>query len=148
MWSCVLGGYTVEGFTLRLYIEKLYIVKLYIVKLYIEKLYIEKLYIVKLYIVKLRSLKLKSLKIEIFCFGKIYIVKELSLCHKFSFVKPISLQPYDVNLWYFKLTLFDLIAFIVWNIKGLQDWVATTLKLENQSLWQKLNSFVKWKFVR
>ena len=38
------------------------------------------------------------------------------------FVKPISLQPYDVNLWYFKLTLFDQIAFIVWNIKGLRHW--------------------------
>ena len=38
------------------------------------------------------------------------------------FVKPISLQPYDVNLWYFKLTLFDLIAFIVWNSKGLQQY--------------------------
>ena len=52
------------------------------------------------------------------------------------FVKPISLQPDDVNLWYFKLTIFDLIAFIAWNIKGLRHWVATILKLENQSLWQ------------
>ena len=58
------------------------------------------------------------------------------------FVKSTSLQPYDVNLWYFKLTLFDLIAVIVWNIKGLRHRVATILKLENQSLWQKLNSFV------
>ena len=58
------------------------------------------------------------------------------------FVKPISLQPDDVNLWYFKLTLFDLIAFLVWNVNGLRHWVATILKLENQSLWQKLNSFV------
>ena len=56
------------------------------------------------------------------------------------FVKPKSLQPYDVNLWYFKLTLFDLRSFIVWNIKGLRHWVATILKLENQSLWQKLES--------
>ena len=44
--------------------------------------------------------------------------KELSLCHKFSFVKPIS-----STLWYFKLTLFDLTAFIVWNIKDLRHWV-------------------------
>jgi len=29
------------------------------------------------------------------------------------FVKPVFLQPYDVNLKYFKLTLLDLIAFIV-----------------------------------
>ena len=58
-------------------------------------------------------------------------------------VKPISLQPYDVNLWYFKHKLFYLIAFIVWNIKGLRHWVATILKLENPSLWPKLNSFIK-----
>ena len=57
------------------------------------------------------------------------------------FLKPKSLQPYDVNLYYFKLTLFDIITVIVWNIKGLRDWVATILKLENQSLWQKLSSF-------
>ena len=53
-----------------------------------------------------------------------------------AFVRPISLQPYDVNL-----TLFDLTEFIVWNIKDLRHWVATILKLENQSLWQKLYSF-------
>ena len=62
------------------------------------------------------------------------------------FVKPISLQPYDVNLWYFKLTLFHLSEFIVWNIKVLRHWVATILKLENQSLWQKLNSFSMYYF--
>jgi len=43
---------------------------------------------------------------------------------------------------YITFCLFDLIAFIVWNIKGLRHWVATILKLENQSLWQKLNSFI------
>ena len=63
------------------------------------------------------------------------LLKDLSLCHTFSFVKPISLQPYDVNLWYFKLTLFDLTEFKVWNIQGLRHWVATILNLENQSLW-------------
>ena len=47
------------------------------------------------------------------------------------FVILISFQPDDVNLWYFKLTLFDLTAFIVWNIKGLRHWVAMKLKLEN-----------------
>ena len=46
------------------------------------------------------------------------------------FVNPISLQPNGVSLWYFKLTLFDLIAFIVWNIKDLRHWVAMVLKLE------------------
>ena len=33
------------------------------------------------------------------------------------------------------------VAFIVWNFKSLQHWVEAILKLENQSLWQKLNSF-------
>ena len=51
------------------------------------------------------------------------------------------MQPDDVHLWYFKLTSLDLTAFIVWNIKVLQHGVAMILKLENQSLWQKLNSF-------
>ena len=59
-----------------------------------------------------------------------------------TFLIPISLQPDNLNLWYFKLTLFNPTAFIVWNIKGLPHWVATILNLENQSLWQKLNSFV------
>ena len=31
--------------------------------------------------------------------------------------------------------------FIVWNIKGKWHWVAKILELENQCLWQKLNSF-------
>ena len=61
-----------------------------------------------------------------------------------NFLITISLQPDDVNLWYFKLTLFDLSEFIAWNIKGLRHWVATILKLENQSLWQKLNSFISY----
>ena len=37
---------------------------------------------------------------------------------------PISLQSDDVNLWYFKLRLFGLTEFIVWNIKGPRHWVA------------------------
>ena len=36
----------------------------------------------------------------------------------------ISMQPYGVNLCYFKLILFYLTEFIVWNIKGLWHWVA------------------------
>ena len=58
------------------------------------------------------------------------------------FVKPLSLQPYDVNLWYFKLTLFNPIAFIFWNIKGLRHWFATILKLENQSICHKLDFLI------
>ena len=39
-----------------------------------------------------------------------------------KFIK--SLQPYNVNLWYFILRLFDLKESIAWNIKGLRHWVA------------------------
>ena len=41
-----------------------------------------------------------------------------------NFLIPISLQPDAVNRWYFKLRLFDLTEFKVWNIKGLRHWVA------------------------
>ena len=68
-----------------------------------------------------------------------------SLDTNLIFVIPLSLQPDDLNLWYFKLTLLYLTVFIVWNVNGLQHWVAAILKLENQSLWQKLNSFTNWK---
>ena len=46
------------------------------------------------------------------------------------FLIPKSLQPDVVNLWYFKLILFDLIEFIVWNILGLWHWVSQ--KKENK----------------
>ena len=73
--------------------------------------------------------------------------KELSLCHKLNFVITISLEPDDVNLWYFKLRLFDLTEFIGWNNHGLRPLVAKIEKLENLSLWQRLSSFViKLKF--
>jgi len=36
----------------------------------------------------------------------------------------LSLQPNGVNLWYFKLRLFDRTNFVVWNIQGLRHWVA------------------------
>ena len=59
-----------------------------------------------------------------------------------NFLIPLSLQFDGVHIWYFKLRLFNITAFIVWNIKGLRDWVAKLQGLEYQSLWQKLNSFV------
>ena len=40
------------------------------------------------------------------------------------FLTHISLQPDVVNLWYFKLRLFDLPKLTVWNIKGLGKRVA------------------------
>ena len=40
---------------------------------------------------------------KLFDHEKTNCVKELSLYQHSVFEKPISLQPYDVNLWYFKL---------------------------------------------
>jgi len=51
------------------------------------------------------------------------------------------MQPDGVNLWYFKLRLFNKTGFIVLNIKGLQHWTAKIKEIENLSLWQRLNSF-------
>ena len=47
-------------------------------------------------------------------FGFSYL-KELSLCHKLNFLIPLSYEPDGVHLWCFKLRLFDLPEFIVWN---------------------------------
>ena len=61
------------------------------------------------------------------------------------FLIPISLQPDYLNLKYFKLRLFNLTEFTVWNISGLQHWVAKIKVWENQSLWQRLLSkCLKW----
>ena len=37
-----------------------------------------------------------------------------------NFPIPIVLKPNVVNLWYFKLRLFDPTEYIIWNIKGLR----------------------------
>ena len=71
----------------------------------------------------------------------LYTIKELSLCHKFNFC-----NPYIFATWWCKPLIFK--TYIIWsnsiysllNIKGLRHWVAKILKLENQSLWQRLNS--------
>ena len=71
-------------------------------------------------------------------------VKELSLCHKLKYSNTyIFIKPDAINLWYFKLRLFDQAEFIVWNIKGLQHLVPKIKWLENHGLWQRLNSFTK-----
>ena len=41
-----------------------------------------------------------------------------------NFLTPIAWQPDGENLWYYKLRLLDLTELIVWNIKGLGEWVA------------------------
>ena len=69
--------------------------------------------------------------------------KKLSLCHKFNFLILISLEPDNVHLWNFKLSVFDRTGFIDWNIKGLWHCVAKISKLENKSLWQTLNFLVE-----
>jgi len=45
-----------------------------------------------------------------------YYLKKLILCHKLKFLIPVSLQLDGVNLWYFKLIIFNLSVFTVWNI--------------------------------
>ena len=50
-------------------------------------------------------------------------LKESSFCHKLIVLVPITLQPDGANLSYLKFRLFDLIEFIVWNIKGLRHCV-------------------------
>ena len=40
----------------------------------------------------------------------------MSLCHKLKFSNPMSLQLESVNLWYFKLRLFEFADFIyLWS---------------------------------
>ena len=39
-----------------------------------------------------------------------------------NFLMPKTLQPDDVNFWYFKLRLFDLTEFTVWKIN---QWCTT-----------------------
>ena len=56
---------------------------------------------------------------------------KLSFCHKQTFSNPyISLQLDVVNLWYFKLRLFDLTKLMIWNIKGLRHRVAKIKRLQ------------------
>ena len=55
-------------------------------------------------------LKINHLSFSFFWFSAAETIGEKNwvFTTNLVFVKPISLQPYDVNLWYFKLTLFDL----------------------------------------
>ena len=53
------------------------------------------------------------------------------LCSYLQF--SVSMQPDGVNLWYFKLILFNLTELLVWNVSGVWHWVAK-IKFENQSL--------------
>ncbi len=48
-----------------------------------------------------------------------------------------SLQPDVVNLWYFKLILFDLTEVIVWNIDGLRHWIGSEFVAKTQFLGKK-----------
>ena len=57
------------------------------------------------------------------------IAKKFSVYTNSNFLFPISLQPDSVNLWYYKLRLFDLTECIVWNnwdlfiqLQGYRDW--------------------------
>ena len=58
-----------------------------------------------------------------------------------DFLVPISSDSDVVNLCNFKQWLVLDQKILVWNIKGLRYWVPKILGLENQSLWQRVNSF-------
>ena len=49
------------------------------------------------------------------------------------------MQPDGVNIWYFKVKLFDLTELFVQYIKGIRHWAEKIKRLENQSLGQKEN---------
>ena len=50
------------------------------------------------------------------------------------------MQPDEVNLWYFKLRLFDLTQFVVWNKLSLKIW-KRNMKIGAE----KKNEDKKWK---
>ena len=91
---------------------------------------------------KLNYLKLRFSKKKNF---RIYTAEKRRTLNIFAtnlnFPIPISWQPDGVNLWFFKFRLFDL---TVWNIKGLCYLVSKIKGLENQSLWQELDSLVSF----
>ena len=62
----------------------------------------------------------------------------MSICHKLKCSNPYIFAHDDVNLWYFKLRLFNLT-----NLEVLRQRVAKIQWLENQSLWQRLNSLLR-----
>ena len=61
----------------------------------------------------------------------------MSLCHKIKYYKAYIFPDDGVNLWNFKLKLFYLIQKYLRS----PQWDAQIKRLENLSLWQKLNSF-------
>ena len=91
----------------------------------------------------------KRLNLELKQSGQIFevmtnqTVKELILCHKLKLSNPYTCANWWRKPLLFQTLLFDLTEFIVWNIWGLQHWFAKILGLKNQSLWQRLNSFIQ-----
>ena len=75
----------------------------------------------------------------------------------FNFLIPIFFKPNGVNLWYFKLRLFDLTEFIIWNISGLTTFDCKDIWIIKSELVAKIQlllaSFlgvlaVKWKILK
>ena len=67
-----------------------------------------------------------TLNISTYLFISIFNIKRLQrnwdFATKSNFRIPISFQPHDENLWYFKLRLFDLTVFIVFEISREYDF--------------------------
>lgn len=50
-----------------------------------------------------------------------------------NFLIPITLQLYDVNLFYFKVRLLNMTKFLILNIQGVQHWVSKIYGCENKN---------------
>ena len=76
-------------------------------------------------------------------FGCLNSVRNWTFATNKNFLIPISLISDGLHLWYFKLKLIKPTEFIVSKSTNLGFKLARIYELENQSLWQKLNSFME-----
>ena len=72
--------------------------------------------------------------------------KELVLASNSDFLIPLSLKPNVGDFKHFKLWILLYPIIKVWNIKGWHHQVAKIKGFENLSLWQRLNSFVRYHY--
>ena len=88
----------------------------------------------------------KYLFLVIYAEISVYWDKKWFFVTKSNFLTLISLQPYGLNHWYFKLRFFNLTEYLVWNLLDLRHLVALITRLENhefvaktQFIWFNLN---------
>ena len=73
-------------------------------------------------------------KVFILYFQILLKEKNWVLVSNSNFRNPISLQPHGVNLWYFKLRIFGMPKFIIWNIKVFEFLPKTNIALRVKDL--------------